>query len=241
MASLSRNQYNLPNNFSMIVIADRLKKVQATIPSCVRLIVVSKQVSVEAIASCYQEGIRDFAENRLQEALEKQSQLKNFTDITWHFIGHLQTNKAKKAVESFAWIHAVDSLKLAQRLDFYIEQALEEGKINQSPQVCLQVKVLPDENKYGWEIEELWQDLPQLQQLNCLHIRGLMTILPLGLTSQETLSAFQIVAEIAQKIRQEGYFADDFDQLSMGMSGDYQLAIQAGATMVRLGSIIFAD
>jgi hypothetical protein len=225
----------------MIVIADRLKTIRATIPSNVRLIAVSKQVSVEAIASCYHEGIRDFAENRLQEALEKQSQLKNITDITWHFIGHLQTNKAKKAVESFTWIHSVDSLKLAQRLDTYTEQALQEGKFDQSPQVCLQVKVLPDENKYGWEIEELWRDLPQLQQLNFLHIRGLMTILPLGLTSEEILSAFEKVAEIAQKIRQEGYFADDFDQLSMGMSGDYQLAIQAGATMVRLGSIIFAD
>ena len=226
-------------NNSLVI--NRLKTIQETIPSHVRLIAVTKKVSIKAIESCYQQGIRDFAENRLQEALEKQNQLKDLTDIRWHFIGHLQTNKAKKAVESFAWIHSVDSLKLAQRIDFYTEKALEEGKMSRSPQVCLQVKVLPDENKYGWQIEELWQDLPQLQQLNFLHIRGLMAILPLGLSSSATLSAFEKVAEIAQQIRQEGYFADDFNQLSMGMSGDYQLAIQAGATMIRLGSIIFAD
>ena len=223
------------------LVINRLKTVQETIPPHVRLITVSKQVSVEAIESCYQEGIRDFAENRLQEAIEKQNQLKDCPDICWHFIGHLQTNKAKKAVESFAWIHSVDSLKLAQRLDFYTEKALQEGKIIRSPQVCLQIKVLPDENKFGWGIEELWQDLQQLQQLNFLHIRGLMSILPLGLSSEAILSAFEKVARIAQKIRDEHYFGNDFNQLSMGMSGDYQLAIQAGATMVRLGSIIFAD
>lgn len=220
---------------------ERLKAVQETIPSHVRLVVVTKTVSVEAIECCYQEGIRDFAENRLQEALVKQSQLQELTDICWHFIGHLQTNKAKKAVESFAWIHSVDSLKLAQRLDYYIEKALTEKTISRSPQVCLQVKVLPDKNKYGWQIEELWQDLAHLQQLKHLHIRGLMAILPLGLSSSETLAAFEKVAQIAEKIRAQNYFTDDFNQLSMGMSADYQWAIQAGATMVRLGTIIFRD
>ena len=222
-------------------VSEKLKKVQQTIASHVRLVAVSKKVSVEVIESVYRQGMRDFAENRLQEALDKQTQLKHLSDICWHFIGHLQTNKAKKVVECFPWIHSVDSLKLAQRLDYYAAKALEEGKITQSPQVCLQVKVLPDENKYGWEEENLWQDLPKLQQLKNLNIRGLMTILPLGLSSEETLLAFEKVAKIAQSIRHRDYFATDFNQLSMGMSGDYLLAIKAGATMIRLGSIIFAN
>ena len=222
-------------------VIERLKTIQKSIPSHVRLIVVSKKVRVEVIKQVYQQGIRDFAENRLQEALDKQIQLKDLKDICWHFIGHLQTNKAKKAVESFAWIHSIDSLKLAKRLNSYAQQALAEGKINRSPQVCLQVKVLPDEKKYGWHIEDLWQDLSQLQQFNSLHFRGLMAILPLGLSSEEILSAFQKVAQIAQSIRNHNYFSADFDQLSMGMSADYLLAIEAGATMIRLGTIIFAE
>ena len=222
-------------------VSEKLKKVQQTIPPNVRLVAVSKKVSVEVIESFYRQGIRDFAENKLQEALDKQTQLKHLSDICWHFIGHLQTNKAKKVVECFPWIHSVDSLKLAQRLDYYAGKALEEDKITQSPQVCLQVKVLPDENKYGWKAENLWQDLPQLQQLKNLHFRGLMTILPLGLSSEETLLAFEKVAQVAQSIRNQDYFLTDFNQLSMGMSGDYLLAIKAGATMIRLGSIIFAN
>jgi pyridoxal phosphate enzyme (YggS family) len=222
-------------------VTEKLKKVKQTIPSHVRLVAVSKKVPVEVIESVYREGIRDFAENRLQEALDKQTKLSHITNICWHFIGHLQTNKAKKAVESFPWIHSVDSLKLAQRLDYYAQKALDEGKITQRPQVCLQVKVLPDENKYGWEVETLWQHLPKLQKLNNLHFRGLMTILPLGLSSEETLLAFEKVAKVAQSIRAQNYFSDDFNQLSMGMSGDYLLAIRAGATMIRLGRIIFAN
>ena len=219
----------------------RLKNVQQNIPSPVRLIAVSKKVGCEVIEQVYEQGIRDFAENRLQEALEKQEQLKHLSDINWHFIGHLQSNKAKKAVASFPWIHSVDSLKLAQRLDVYAQQALAEEKIKQAPQLCLQVKSLPDPNKYGWNIEQLWQDLPHLNQLENLNFRGLMAILPLGLSPQEILLAFQKVAHLAQSIREYPYFSADFDQLSMGMSADYRLAIQAGATMVRLGSIIFAD
>ena len=223
------------------LVNEKLKQVKQTIPPHVRLVAVSKKVSVEVVESLYQQGIRDFAENRLQEALDKQTRLKHLSDICWHFIGHLQTNKAKKAVEVFPWIHSVDSLKLAQRLDYYAQKALEEGKITQSPQVCLQVKVLPDEKKYGWEVENLWQDLPKLQKLKNLNFRGLMAILPLGLSSLATLSAFEQVAKVAQSIRSQDYFTAEFNQLSMGMSGDYLLAIQAGATMIRLGSIIFAD
>ena len=225
-------------NYSVI---QRLEDIINSIPADVRLIAVSKTVGEQQIRSVYEQGIKDFAENRLQNALEKQQQLADLTDISWHFIGHLQTNKAKKAIESFDWIHSVDSLKLAQKLNFHAQKALAEGTINQPPQVCLQVKVLPDDDKYGWQMADLWQDIPQLEQLSSLDFRGLMSILPLGLSSSQILSAFKNVAKVAEEIRSQGHFTQRFDQLSMGMSGDYHEAIDAGATMIRLGSIIFRD
>ncbi len=223
------------------LVKDNLRQIESLIPDNVRLVAVSKKVSVKVMQSVYESGIRDFGENRLQEVLDKQAQLKHIPDICWHFIGHLQTNKAKKAVESCDWIHSVDSLKIAQRLDYYAQKAIESKAITNSPQVCLQIKVLPDENKYGWETQQLWQDLPQLVQLKNLNVRGLMSILPLGLSKQQTLDAFQKVAQLAQDIRQKDFFTSDFDQLSMGMSADYLQAIEAGATMIRLGSMIFKE
>ncbi|BAQ59778.1 hypothetical protein GM3708_183 [Geminocystis sp. NIES-3708] len=222
-------------------IINNLRQIQETIPSNVCLIAVTKTVSVEVIQTVYEAGVKNFAENKLQEAIDKQEKLKHCRDICWHFIGHLQTNKAKKAVESFEWIHSVDSLKLAQKLDFHAQQALENGVIGKLPQVCLQIKFLPDENKYGWSVDEFYQDLSELLNLKNLHFRGLMTILPTGLSSEEILSAFQGVANVASNLRKNQYFPPDFDQLSMGMSGDYSLAIEAGATMIRLGTIIFGD
>lgn len=218
-----------------------LDEIRNTIPLSVRLVAVTKKVDVEVMKWVYEQGIKDFGENKLQEAINKQAQLQDLKDITWHFIGHLQSNKAKKAVESFAWIHSVDSLKIAQRLDFYAQQALYEKVILQQPQVCLQVKPLPDDNKYGWTIEQLWNDLPLLQELHSISVRGLMVILPLGLSPEETFSTFKSLKILQEKIRNEGYFSDKFNQLSMGMSEDYLYAIEAGSTVVRLGRIIFND
>ncbi len=220
-------------------IIEQIKQIQTEIPPDVCLIAVSKKVSAEKIRIAYEAGIRDFGENRLQEMLEKQRQLEDLTDISWHFIGHLQSNKAKKAVECCPWIHSVDNLKLARRLDKYAEEALNCQMIKLPPQICLQVKVLPDENKYGWDIEQLWQDLDSLNQLKFLQVRGLMTILPLGLSPQQTLSAFNNVKQLVTEIHSKYKFSQEFNQLSMGMSGDYSLAVEAGATMIRLGTIIF--
>lgn len=221
-------------------LSHKLDEIRKTIPPMVRLVAVTKKVDLERMKWIYAQGVRDFGENKLQEAIIKQSQLKDLTDITWHFIGHLQSNKAKKAVECFRWIHSVDSLKIVQRLNFYSQQALEGGVINSPPQVCLQVKLLPDENKYGWSVEQLWQDLPLLESLHFLDFRGLMTILPLGLSLEETFSAFDSLRVLREKIREKGYCGDNFDQLSMGMSDDYLMAIKAGSTMIRLGRILFS-
>ncbi|MGA9378359.1 MAG: YggS family pyridoxal phosphate-dependent enzyme [Phormidium sp.] len=216
-------------------ITDRIATVRQQLPETVRLIAVSKQVSVEAIREAYTAGIRDFGESRVQEAAAKQSQLQDLPDITWHLIGHLQTNKAKKALEHFQWIQSLDSLKLAQALDRLATS------LSTNPQVLLQVKLLPDPNKYGWTEEELFTDLPALNECQNLQIKGLMTIAPLDLPSEEILTLFQNTRSLAAKIQQQNWSNIQMQHLSMGMSGDYHLAVQRGATMVRLGRTLFGE
>ncbi|MEH2371709.1 YggS family pyridoxal phosphate-dependent enzyme [Nostoc sp.] len=216
-------------------IYERIVSIRSSLPTSVRLIAVSKQVSAQAIRSAYSAGIRDFGESRIQEAASKQGELQDLPDITWHFIGHLQSNKAKKAIEQFHWIHSVDNLKLAQRLDELAQQ------LGVSPQVCLQVKILPDRNKSGWSVPELLADLPTLNQYKNLQIQGLMTIPPSGLNDSEILSVFNLNRDLAKEIQEQNWPQIKMQHLSMGMSGDYELAVQAGATMVRLGTILFGD
>lgn len=216
-------------------ISEKINSIRQKIPPNVKLIAITKQVGVEKMREAYAAGIRDFGENRLQEALTKQEQLQDLQGVTWHFIGHIQKNKAKKIIENFDSIHSVDSLALATRLNRLAEE------LNHIPQVFLQVKILPDPNKYGWEVDELWQDLEQLDRYQQLDIRGLMTILPLGLSPTEVLDAFQEVSRLATAIEQKNYANITMKERSMGMSADYQWAIQAGATQIRLGRIIFGE
>ncbi|BAS55001.1 hypothetical protein NIES2135_57300 [Leptolyngbya boryana NIES-2135] len=215
----------------MTDLIDRIAQFRASIPPQVRVIAVTKTVSIEAMRAAYAAGIRDFGENRVQEAEVKRAALADLTDVTWHLIGHLQSNKAKSAIELFDWIQSVDSLKLAQRLDRLAQEQ------NRHPQICLQVKLLSDPNKAGFSVEELWQALPQLAALPNLQIRGLMVIPPLDLEPSETLKVFQHAKELAEKIQIQSHL--QLDQLSMGMSDDYGLALQAGATMIRPGRILF--
>lgn len=216
-------------------ISERIATIRSSLPASVRLIAVTKQVPAEAIRYAYAAGIRDFGESRIQEAASKQDELQDLQDITWHFIGHLQANKAKKALEQFQWIHSVDSLKLAQRLNQLATQ------LGISPKVCLQVKMLPDPNKSGWNVSQLLADLPELNQCKNLQIQGLMTIPPLGLNDAEILDVFQQTRTLAKHIQEQNWTHIQMEHLSMGMSSDYQLAVQAGATMVRLGTILFGQ
>ncbi|MBD2501661.1 YggS family pyridoxal phosphate-dependent enzyme [Anabaena azotica] len=217
----------------MSSISEQVTQIQASLPPSVRLIAVTKQMPTEVIRAAYAAGIRDFGENRIQEAAAKQAQLQDLPDITWHFIGHLQTNKAKKALELFDWIHSVDNLKLAQRLDELAQQ------LGVEPKVCLQVKILPDPNKSGWTVPELLTDLPALDLCKNLQIQGLMTIPPFGLDNAEILYVFNSTCKLAKEIAEKPWSHIQMNELSMGMSGDYQLAVQAGATMIRLGTILF--
>ncbi len=205
----------------------------AQLPSSTRLIAVTKKKAIADIEAAYAAGIRDFAESRIQEALPKLEALASLSDITWHFIGHIQTNKARKVLEHFKWIHSVDSLSLAQRLDRIA------GELGLAPQGLLQVKLLPDENKYGWTPPQLEEELPSLMGLKHLALSGLMTILPLGLSTEEKLTAFQKTAHFKSQLQQS--FSLPLPEISMGMSGDYPQAVAAGSTMIRLGTILFGD
>jgi len=216
----------------------RLAQIRQTLPPTVRLIAVTKQVSVEVIQTAYALGIRDFAESRIQEAAAKQAELSDWTDVTWHLIGHLQANKVNKALELFQWIHSLDSLKLAQRLNqLAAENALSHQHPQPKPKLCLQVKLLPDPNKFGWTTSELLAALPELEQCQALDIKGLMMIPPYGLPAAETSALFEQTRALAQQIKQQSQLS--ITELSMGMSDDYELAIQAGSTMIRLGRTLF--
>jgi PLP dependent protein len=218
-----------------VKVIEQVKSLRQSIPPHVRLIAVSKQIPVSSMRLAYEAGIRDFAENRIQEALTKQLELQDLQDITWHFIGHLQRNKAKPALTHFQWIHSVDSLELAQRLNHLATD------LDTSPKLCLQVKVRPDPNKFGWSPTQLEQNLPELKQLTALNIQGLMTILPMGLTADEELSAFQDLSTLGNTLGNHPTTPLLITELSMGMSDDYPRAIAAGATMVRLGRVLFGD
>jgi len=215
-------------------ITQRIQQLRETIPPEVKLIAVTKTVSPEAIREAYQAGVRDFGENKIQEAIAKQEQLQDLEDIRWHFIGHLQTNKAKQALTHFHWIHTCDRAKLAQRLDRLTEE-LEIAP----PQLLLQVKPLPDPDKYGWTIPDLKAALPTLKDYQNLKIKGLMTILPFGQSPEQTRIGFEKVRNLAREI--EGKYPISLQELSMGMSADYLLAIASGATMIRLGRTIFGE
>lgn len=220
-------------------IAQRVTALRQTIPPSVRIIAVSKTFSADDVRAAYGAGLRDFGENRVQEAIEKQALLADLTDIRWHLIGHLQSNKARKAIEHFDWIHSVDSLALLQRL----QTLAVEG--DRYLRVCLQVKHRPDPTKSGWEVPLLLQQLYGISECNRVLVKGMMTIPPQGLTPPEVQRVFEenrdLALQLAAIAKTKMWPTLQMEELSMGMSGDYPQAIQAGTTMVRLGQIIFGN
>ena len=215
-------------------IAQNIETIRQHLPAAVKLMAVTKQASVAQMREAYAVGIRDFGESRIQDAQSKQQELADLPDLCWHLIGHLQGNKVRKALQIFDWIHSVDSLKLLQQID---RVAIE---LNTSPNICLQVKVLPDPDKYGWTIPELFADIRSINCCQQVKISGLMAIPPLGLSSTQTTEFFERVRDLRHEINQQPELSFQLSELSMGMSGDYLPAIAAGATIIRPGSIIFS-
>ena len=213
----------------------RITTIQATLPPHTRLISVTKKQPSAVVRAAYAANVRDFGESQVQEAIAKQAELSDLPDLTWHLIGHLQSNKIRKALQHFDWIHSIDSLKLAKRLNTVA------GELSRPPYCCLQVKMVPDPPKYGFTLDELWSALPQLNQLTHLKIVGLMTIPPQESSLQEIAAIFAQAQDVVNQINNKGFDQLHLSELSIGMSSDYPLAIAAGSTMIRLGTTLFGD
>ena len=205
--------------------AERLEAIHRQLPASTQLLAVSKGHPAAAIRELAELGQCSFGESRLQEAIAKQAELADWPALDWHFIGRLQANKVRPVVQRFAWLHSVDSLALAERV---ARIAAEEGVC---PKVLLQVKLRPDPAKGGFAPEDLRQVWPQLRALPAVQLVGLMTMAPLGLDAAQRKSLFADCAALAREL--------DLEQLSMGMSGDWQEAAAAGSTWVRIGSALF--
>lgn len=192
-------------------------------PLAVRLIAVTKTVSPEHIREAAACGIREVGENRLQEALPKREALRDLA-LTWHFIGHLQTNKAKKVVENFDWVQCVDRVELAAKLNQTAPKPLP---------VLIEVKVHDEPNKSGVDPGSLPALIEQLTHYDHLQLRGLMAIPPFSENPEDARPYFRRLRVLAQQFR--------LPELSMGMSHDFEIAIEEGATMVRIGTALFGE
>jgi len=191
-------------------------------PAEVKLIAVSKNRSIEEIEEAAENGIAEFGENRVQEALLKY----NSIPARWHMVGHLQTNKVKEAVKIFDLIQSVDSLRLAQEID---KEAL---KINKIQEILLEVKISPEATKSGLKPEEVPEVLRGASTLKNIKINGLMAIAPIVKTSPEARPYFRILRNLRDQIDRKLI-------LSMGMSDDFEAGIEEGSDMVRIGRAIF--
>lgn len=203
-------------------------------PEDVKLVAVSKTVSPDRIRQAYEAGLRDFGENRVQEASEKRPALSDLT-VTWHLIGHLQTNKARPARELFHWIHSVDSLRLAAKLD---KAALCSGD---RLQIMLEVNLGDESTKFGARESEVIELAGQVCQFETLELRGLMTVPPFFDDPERVRPIFRRLRELAEKIESTHTPNVSLKDLSMGMSHDFEVAIEEGATIVRVGTAIFGD
>ena len=192
------------------------------------LIGASKSQTIEKIIVAYEEGIKNFGENYLQEAEEKISKLDQ--DIIWHFIGSIQSRKAKRIAEMFDWVHTIDSFKVAEKLNS--SRPKSKGALN----ACLQLNIDDEESKSGLKIENLDEIIQKVESLENLKIRGLMVIPQPRDSEEEQRKVFRKVKEIYDSLIRQGH---NFDTLSMGMTSDYGVAIQEGATMIRIGTGIF--
>jgi pyridoxal phosphate enzyme (YggS family) len=200
----------------------------------VRLVVVTKYRTVEEINQAVDAGITDIGENRVQEAEQKWSGLGG-REVVWHLVGHLQSNKAKRAVGMFDWIHSLHNVDLARRVHRLAEQ---EGKIQR---VLVQVDLAGEETKSGLPSGDLFQTLEQMSRFSSLSVEGLM-VLPPYLPDPEAVRPYFIrLRELRDACRRRGVVAGSFSELSMGMSHDFDVAIEEGATMVRIGTALFGE
>ncbi|MEK6698740.1 MAG: YggS family pyridoxal phosphate-dependent enzyme [Nitrospirota bacterium] len=224
-------------------IADNLKTVTDRIasaaqragrdPSSVKLVVVTKTVDATRIREAVAAGSKILGENRVQEAKEKIEELGNVA--SWHLIGHLQTNKAKYAVKLFELIHSVDNRELAGEID------RQAAKINKVQPVLIEVSIAGEASKAGVRIDETMDLIKEAAKLKNIAIHGLMTMPPFSENPEDSRPYFRKLRELAQSTARKGLPGVSMKELSMGMSGDFEVAIEEGATMVRVGTAIFGS
>lgn len=199
----------------------------------VTLIAVSKTKPASDIKALYDIGVRDFGENKVQELCDKYEELPK--DINWHLIGHLQTNKVKYIVDKVKLIHSVDSLHLANQIEH------ECTKKNVEVDILVQVNVAKEDTKFGLMSEDVSDMIKDISKLPHLHIKGLMTIAPFVENAEENREVFADLKKLAVDIQNKNIDNVSMEVLSMGMSGDYRVAIEEGSTMVRVGTSIFGE
>ena len=202
-------------------------------PEEVTLITVSKTKPVELLKEAYDAGSRDFGENKVQELLDKLPQLPQ--DIRWHMIGHLQRNKVKYIVDKVYLIHSVDSLRLAEEIS---KEALKKQvEVN----ILVEVNVASEESKFGTEVEDAISLVENISLLPGIHIKGLMTIAPFVENAESNRIIFQKLKQLSVDIADKNIDNVSMNVLSMGMTGDYMVAVEEGATYVRVGTGIFGE
>jgi len=233
-------------------ISDRLAEIRERIasaarsagrdPSSVRLVAVSKTFPIESIADAFAAGQRDFGENRVQEALQKveQAALQKIDrsadqSIRWHLLGHLQTNKARKAAPAFAMIQSVDGVELLHKLD----QAAADTQ--HAPELLIQVDLAGEATKFGVPPGEMPRLFDTAAACRAAKVVGLMTLPPFPETPEESRPWFRQLRELRDQWQASGVPASMLRELSMGMSGDFEVAVQEGATIVRVGTAIFGS
>jgi pyridoxal phosphate enzyme (YggS family) len=217
-------------------ISENLKRIKSEIPEGVGLVAVSKFHPVEALREAYDAGQRCFGESRVQEILEKEKELP--ADIRWHFIGHLQTNKVRPLIGKTALIESVDSERLLRLID------AESDKAGVVTRVLMQVHVAREETKFGFLPEELLEFFEKrgFESLKATHICGVMGMASNTDDEERVRSDFRKIAEIYRAIRDNSELGlRGFDTLSMGMSGDWPIAVEEGANLIRIGTAIFGE
>lgn len=218
-------------------IQERIRKAAVSCgrdPETIRLVAVTKTVPPERVREAAGSGIRVFGESYIQEAAEKIDALAD-ARLSWHFIGHLQSNKTKIAVRRFDLIHSVDSLRLAEDLN---QQA---RRINKIQDILVQVNISGETTKSGTAADEAIALVNAIRGMAHLSVRGLMTIPPFFDLPEKSRPYFRALADLQNRIREQFPSKDEMSELSMGMSGDFEVAVQEGATLVRVGTAIFGE
>jgi len=203
-------------------------------PGSIKLVAVSKTVPSPLIRRAYEAGVYDFGENRVQEAAEKRAALSDLTAV-WHLIGHLQTNKAQRARELFHWVHSVDSIRVAQKLDRGARH--REDRLP----VLIQVRSGDEPTKSGVQESEVLRLAEQVSSLSTLELRGLMVLPPYSEDAERVRPSFRRLRELARAVESAGLPNVAMRELSMGMSHDFEVAIEEGATIIRVGTAIFGE